>query len=123
LLSDVENLAQTLRSRVFRGLVRKYLRAEALGPVDEKQDRLTLTYSGVQITIWPTWGPADGKLTKGRLAQLESEEGGGIVVIPTFPNASDIATTGANNAAIKVTLAHLHGAVSECARRKQTRLS
>jgi hypothetical protein len=122
LLGDVENLAQTLRARVFRRIVEKYLRAEALGPVDEKRDRLALTHSGVRITVWPTWGPDDGKLAKGRLAQLESEEGGGIVVIPTFPGSNDIAADGSNSAAIKVTLTHLHEAVSECARRKQTRL-
>jgi hypothetical protein len=111
LLDDVQDLAETIRTRVFRRLVKQYLEAKNLKPAEDR-DRLKLTYSGAEITIWPTWGKPGGRLATKRAGWLESRNDRGIIVVPLRTGEDEIAAKPDSTTPI-VTLGHLCNAVAK----------
>ena len=112
LVRDAEDLARTVRAKVFRRLVCQYIEGQHLGNLTEKGDRLILDHDGARITIWPTWASKNSDLTKNRIARLNDKDGG-VVVIPTFPKMRPIAPQASNGATLLVTLEYLEQALRQ----------
>jgi hypothetical protein len=117
LLREAEDLARTVRAKVFRRLVEKYLKEH--GDLDKlvwKGDRLIAHYRGAIITIWPTWDKAAGRMTDERMDILR-KEGSGIIVIPRFPMAEPVLHQVPDATVFEVTLENLRMALDSLVRR------
>jgi hypothetical protein len=112
LVRDAEDLARTVRAKVFRRLVHRYIENQNHGDLTEKEDQLILYHDRARITIWPTWGSANADLTKKRIARLNDKDRG-IVVIPKFPKTESITPQTSNGATLLVTLDNLGPALRQ----------